>query len=182
MRVYLQCMIELIDGGLGESAADDPKRCTARLQTQAALPQLDGEGKGLLLRFLYESGLIGGAGTGPSEGIVSLKSVDLRRASLTETDLNGADLSEAALSEAALSGANLSEADLSGTDLSGADLSKANLQGTRLLLSRLNRANLRGAALRDANLHHAYLEEANLSGAFLDEANLSGGQPEWGPT
>jgi hypothetical protein len=164
LRPYLDRMAKVMDEGLGESAADNPKRDLARRWTATALRQLDSEGTGLLLRFLYESGLIGGAGTDPNEGIVSLKGVYLGAADLSEANLQGADLRGA---------------DLTTADLEGADLGEANLQGTCLLLALLSKANLRGADLRGADLHHAFLEEADLReadlrGAFLDEASLNG--------
>lgn len=162
LQPYLNRMIKLIEGGLGESAAGDPKRDLARRWTQTALRQLDRDGKGALLRFLYESGLIGGSGTDRDESIVSLKGADLRGSDLSGAKLRGANLSEACLWAGDMRRADLSEAHLSWAAMAGADLSGAIL----------SRADLTGARLGETNLSDANLSGANLIGADLSAANL----------
>ncbi|MDQ5854538.1 MAG: pentapeptide repeat-containing protein, partial [Chloroflexota bacterium] len=66
----------------------------------SVLRRLDGERKGILLRFLQESQLI--SATNP---IISLRTADLSKADLRFADLRKANLSEADLSEANLHGA-----------------------------------------------------------------------------
>lgn len=129
----------------------------------AALPELDGKGKGELLQFLYEKGLLTG-----EAGL----------------DLHGADLSGVVLQKAHLKGARLQGVNLSGGRMEGAHLVGADLTGSQLGKAFLRHADLREAVLRscdfgEARLEHANLERADLSGAgwkgaFLMDANLSG--------
>ena len=58
LQTYLDGMTELIEKGLRESGPDDPKRSIARSRTLTVLSQLDGPRRGLVVSFLYESGLI----------------------------------------------------------------------------------------------------------------------------
>jgi uncharacterized protein YjbI with pentapeptide repeats len=114
--------------------------------------------------------------------------IDLRRAPLNATNLEGADLSRANLQDADLSRANLSRANLGSANLrsanlEGADLSMANLQNADLSRANLENANLSGADLRAAKLSWASLVRAtlvetklsggSLTGADLHKANIS---------
>jgi hypothetical protein len=130
----------LIEQPLRKASPGDNLSTVVRAQTQAVLQgtvkqPLEGGRKRILLRFLYESGLIR-----RDKPVVSLAAADLRWAYLVELDLSGAYLSGADLRGAILTRANLrrtdlSDADLSwgakAADLSGADLSRANLKGAR---------------------------------------------------
>jgi hypothetical protein len=142
-----------------ESTSDDSPRVVARARTLTLLPRLDGDRKGRVVHFLYESHLISGKGMGFLSGPVDF-------VGRTRTQLNKADLRGANLSGAYLFGANLHGADLRGAKLA-AHLWKADLSYTYL-----NEADMRGA-LRDADLSDADLSGANLSGADLSGANLS---------
>ena len=94
---------------------------------RAALPELNGKGKGELLRLLYEEGLLNAA-----DGRVNLRGVDLSRAVLRHAVLRGAALAGCDLSGARLDGANLEGADLTDARLDGTFLGQANLKGARL--------------------------------------------------
>jgi hypothetical protein len=149
LQRYLDRMSELVlDKKLPESQPHDPVRAMARARTLTVLRSLDGNRKGQVVKFLYESDLIGKVvGEGRLiEAIIDLSGVDLSGANLSDD----ADLRNANLSHAWLSGANLS-----GVDLRNANLSFANLWGV----------NLRYAKLSGANLWTAYLECADLTGA-----------------
>lgn len=148
LQAYLDRMTELLEKELRTSEPNDEKRHIARARTLTVLRQLDGERKGLLLRFLYESGLIGKRVFG-EDGLQAHKAlVDLDKA-----DLRGADLRVAVLE--------------------GADLHGANLEGANLFLAELSYADLHGSDLEGANLYGTSLDEANLSGAILRQAVLS---------
>jgi hypothetical protein len=120
----------------------------ARIRTLSVLRGLDGNRKGILLRFIKEAFLI-----------------DKNK---TIFELLGADLSGANLS-----GADLEGTDLSGANLNGADLIDATLISTNLIVTDLTGASLNYANLVDANLTHANLTHANLTRANLVDANLS---------
>ncbi len=139
----------------------------------------DGERKGSILLFLYDTGLIrkqkedeqGQEDTEPKQfqALLSLSGADLSGANLSGADLKGANLKGADLS-----GADLRFARLNGADLSGADLIGANLIGANLGYADLSYANLSGARLNGANLNGANLSGARLSGARLSRADLGG--------
>jgi uncharacterized protein YjbI with pentapeptide repeats len=104
---------------------------------------------------------------------------DLRRAQLTEANLEGANFKETNLDwtkfyKANLSSADFTEVDLSSADLRGANLKKANLEKTNLTGKSLYGIDFRGANLGDANLTNAQFLETNLEGAKLYGANFSG--------
>jgi Pentapeptide repeats (8 copies) len=101
--------------------------------------------------------------------IVIAPGVDLTRADLANTILNGARLDKARLDGARFAFSGLRKAMLTGAQLSGADLYSAKLSEARL-----DYANLREATLFRANLVSADLEGACLDGADLAFADLRG--------
>jgi uncharacterized protein YjbI with pentapeptide repeats len=118
-----------------------------------------------------------------------LAGVNLYRAGLGFSCLDGADLQGAHLAEANINfstfretnlhAANLRKVNFSGANFEGADLSNAFLEGTDLSTPEFNHVNLNDARLRNANLRGQYLavsqlRNADLCDAFLDDANLSG--------
>jgi uncharacterized protein YjbI with pentapeptide repeats len=171
LQAYLDRMTEMIAEQLRASEPNDAERSIARARTLTMLRQLDGERKGLLLRFLYESGLIGGFADQPIfveyPVVVGLSGADLTKAQLATAFLSEANLANVDLTEANLKGVNLRGADLRSADLSKANLSSAVLDG----------ANLNGAILDDANLSFASLRGSNLretefGGAIMRYADL----------
>lgn len=185
LQAYFDKMTDLLlEKGLRDSQDEDEVRSIARTRTLTVLRTLDETRKGLVVRFLYEAGLIH-----RDRPIVSLRGTDLGRAELSEADLHGADLSETDLSEANLSDAHLGEANLNETNLgeavlsravlfgaclTGAYLSEAHLYGADLCKAILSKAVMIGADLRGGRLSGAVLSGAVLSGAALSEAVLSG--------
>jgi uncharacterized protein YjbI with pentapeptide repeats len=124
----------------------------ARGQTFTVLQEVDGNGKGSLLAFLYGAGLIGA-----KKPAVALYGANLQRANLQDASLIGASLIGASLI-----GTKLQDADLQGADLQAANLKDASLQ----------RANLQRADLQeDADLRGANLLKADLRGADLRGTN-----------
>jgi hypothetical protein len=146
----------LLDKGLRNSKSDDEIRNVARTKTLTVLRSLDGERKGILLQFIYDSHLI------TPTVIIDLNGADLRNTNLQIPKLAYASLKAVNLSDAKLRVADLQHADLNGAFLDGADLVAASLQY----------ANLRGAIVIAADLRAAYLNHADLSGADLDDAKL----------
>lgn len=158
----------LLEEGLGDSEEGDRVRKAARLQTLTVLERLGPQGKGSVVRFLYEASLIDEDRT-----LIDLSEADLSEAELRGAELRGADLGEADLSGATLHDADLSEANLFAADLFEADLEGANLRSADLTFTGLYEADLRSADLQDAYLASAYLSEADLSGADLSGADLT---------
>ncbi|MGQ9599072.1 MAG: pentapeptide repeat-containing protein [Anaerolineae bacterium] len=157
----------LLKEGLRASEPEAEVREVARAQVLTALRQLDGKRRGILLQFLYESGLIE-----KGDPFVDLATASLQEAYLPMAVLNRAELRGVNLRGANLQGAHLNEADLRGANLIEADLSVANLERANLHEADLRRANLRGADLRQVNLFVAILRGTNLEGANLAGADL----------
>jgi uncharacterized protein YjbI with pentapeptide repeats len=186
----------LLQKGLRNSNKESEVRAIARALTLASLRSLDGVRKGLLVRFLHESDLIGRNPIVRLEG-ADLANADLGHASLEEVNfckanLEGCCLREAFLSsrkaigrpnpsqgmcgsnlrDAVLRNADLRDAYLGEADLRRADLRNADLRGARARQANLRSANLEGANLQGADLSGAYLAYVNLKSAVLVEAHL----------
>lgn len=104
----------------------------------------------------------------------NLAKATLMQANLSDTNLMFANLSQAVLRRADLSKSTLVQANLAGADLVEADLSNANLQMANLSGTDLSKANLSNADLRQANLSNAGLAEAKLTGARLSDTKFPG--------
>jgi hypothetical protein len=142
LQAYLDQMSELLldkDRPLRSAEKNAEEQIVAQARTLTVLRGLDGERKGHILQFLYQSELIT-KGDAPS-CVISLEGADLEGAYLEGARLRDAILRWTNLKGANLKGANLEKADLAEADLSGADLSET------MYLSRANlyRANLSGA-------------------------------------
>ena len=172
LQAYLDYISRLLtdpDRPLRRSQLGDNLSVVARAQTLTALGRLqDGDRKAVVLRFLYEAGLI--KRTRP---IIDLQGADFRGADLGVALLEEASLQGADLRGAYLRGAYLRRADLGGADLRGAKLHEADLRGAYLRGADLHEADLRGAYL-EADFRGAKLHEADLRGAKLQEADLRG--------
>ena len=149
------------------ASVGDSLSTVARARTLTVLTRLEGDRKGSVVRFLYESGLLA-----KDRLIVNVNGSDLREAALRSADLGETDLGETDLRRADLRGASLRRANLRRTDLRQAWLFEADLAMADLTLADLDRANLSEASLRGANLFRSDLGGATLSGANLRGANL----------
>jgi uncharacterized protein YjbI with pentapeptide repeats len=170
LQAYIDKMSELLlHEKLRDSAEDDEVRKIARVRTLTILPGLDGNRKGSVIKFLYESGLID-----KDKCIITLLGADLSDANLPRANLNHTNLAGTTLTRANLSGAKFENANLMFANLSGADLSSAYLGITNLLSANLTRANLSRAGLQLANLLGADLSGAIVTEQQLKEAGLEG--------
>ncbi len=166
----------LLNKGLRTSKPEEEVRAVARVEVLSALRQLDGERKGLLMRFLSEAGLIISIDN-KNDVIIDLSSAELSGAELNgahlgRVDLIGAELNGAHLNGADLIGAHLFGAHLNGAHLNDADLSDADLMNTDLTRADLTRADLSGADLRLADLTGVDLRFADLSKASITQVQL----------
>jgi uncharacterized protein YjbI with pentapeptide repeats len=168
LRTYLTQMSGfMLDRELLRSRARADVRAVARTVTLTALRRLNGERKGLVVRFLVEARLVSS----------SDPKVDLHGANLRSAELKGALLAVRSGDE---NRTLFTEADLQGVDLRRADLRRAKLPGTLLVEADLRRADLRradfeaafGAGLPPADLSRAQLEGADFAGAELQGADL----------
>jgi|SRR5215203_294474 len=143
LQSYFDQMNQMLldnDVPLSSGPKGDAVRELVRGRTLSILSVLDPVRKGLVVKFLYESGLI--------------------TADYTVVSLERADLNEAFLRNQSFPNINLV-----GTQLRGANLAGANLRAARFDRAALYEANLSFAFLGDA-----YLRQANLSGADLTGA------------
>jgi hypothetical protein len=183
LQSYIDKISELLlHEDLRKSKPEEEVRTIASIRTLTVLSGLDGKRKGIILKFLYDSGLIV---TDPP--IIDLHGADLSNAKLFGVDLHGVKLQGAKLVEADMRRANLRRADLSGanlggyptiyfnknryvwhtTDLSEADLSEANLTGANLTL-----VNLHNALVTDEQLNKA----KSLEGITMPNGKKHSGQ------
>jgi uncharacterized protein YjbI with pentapeptide repeats len=165
----------LLSKNLASSSSASQVATVARARTITALQRFHSDTlrggysdrKGLLLRFLFEAGLIS-----TPTAIVNLTSADLTGANLGDLEIKHIDGKDCAPPEnsraPALSMFNLNHADLSGVDLAGANLARTILDD-----SNLTDANLAGANLIGAHLTGATMIRTSLAGAVLDDAVLS---------
>jgi hypothetical protein len=148
------------DYPLKDSKKNSESRSIARTITLTTLTQLNSEQdqqkakegkynqrKGLIMQFLFESGLInvdpevlafGRKGFDPqTASIISLNTADFNFANLENANLENANLENANLSRANLIRANLSRAYLGGVNLNSANLNSANLDSANLNSAKL---------------------------------------------
>jgi uncharacterized protein YjbI with pentapeptide repeats len=167
LRGYLTQMSELmLDRNLLQSrlagrGAD--VQAVARTITLTTVRRLDGERKGVVLRFLAESNLIDQRDFKVELNGANLRSADLRLAPLRGTFLRGVNLKDADLRRAFLAGAYLHL-----SDLRDADLRRADLRGAFLGNTDLRGADLRGPDVRVLGDPVARLGGINLEGAEFD--------------
>ncbi len=156
---------------MGENENEGESATLARAWTVLALRRLDGERKGLIIRFLCEARLLQQRLNGNLERF-DLKETDLSQLRLNQVTFVSADLRGCNFAGAELVCADLKQADLGSACLQGANLSGADLRGAILDRVNLSGADLSGADLSGAILDGANLDRANLHGAVLDSATL----------
>jgi hypothetical protein len=182
LSTYLDDMSDLVlNHKLVTAGTDSSITAIAVARTATALRNLDGASKGILVRFLWEAGLV----FRPNP-VLDLYQMNISGAVFQNANLYQADLSPDDLIGANFDGAQLEGADLSQSALMQASMREANLSCWRphpqrsqkvctdLSGALLMRADLTGANLTDANLTDADLDGANLSDAVLAGANLHG--------
>jgi hypothetical protein len=130
-----------------------------RAKVLAALPQLNSDEKGILVRSLYSWGLI--TRTRPDGDPPG------------KLDLIGADLSNANLA-----GAVLPRVSLHGATLSGADLRKANLSDGVLLLAVCKETKFDGANLKGVGFSAYDIQDDKLDFALLKSLGAHGYRPD----
>lgn len=181
MSQYLEKMTELIEKGIDDSGRTQ----IAEALTLNTTRRLDGEGRGQILKFLYESDLIGGkCSFNPKtlsidKGSCQRPLIELSDAKLGETffdrpiSLAGIDLQAAVLSNSNLPGVDLASAEMTGARLSAATLNHAMLNNANLTSAKLDEAEMMGVYLEGANLTNALLRAADLRGVDLTKVILS---------
>jgi uncharacterized protein YjbI with pentapeptide repeats len=145
LNYYTEISTLMANNNLLHAQPSDAVKLLADAQTLEVLRQLDADHKVGVMRFLYQTTLIGN---------------DVHVIRTTEMDLHNAHLSNIDLRDTYLVGANMS----------GADLHNTNLSDATLIYTNLNNANLAGTNLQATDLHNVSLAGANLAGANLKDA------------
>lgn len=181
LRAYLAQMSDLmLDRRILRSKEGADVRTVARTTTLTAVRRLDGERRGVVVRFLAEAGLLGPRVDIRNPYKIPRIEDELAKLDLAQADLRGAKLRGAALPYLHLELTNLQSADLQDAELPRARLVFANLRGARLrgavlMAADLRQVDLQGADLRDAVLYRAYLNGAKISNADLRDAKVGEG-------
>lgn len=167
LQAYFDRMTDLIiEKKLRESKLDDEVRAIARVRTLTTLEQLDGMRKGVLFRFLYESGLIS-----KDDPIVVMKGANLSNVIMAGGNFKNCDLAGANLRKSYWVKTDFESAKLTDTDLTEAkffnawmvfaELNNANLVGTHFMLTKLRGANFCGAVMEGISPEATSFSEAD---------------------
>ena len=161
-------------------AAADRRR---RAQTLTVLPQLDGRRKGLVVRFLYESGLL--SGVAQVTNGVRLRGADLRHAVLRGTrfdrslaqfggaDWRGADFRDTEFPV----GVSFERADLRGADFSRAKLARYYSPSEPPHGGPVRQTPFRSSCLSGARFAHAWLDGVSFGYAVGHGVDFTGARP-----
>ena len=131
-----------------------------RARTLATLRMIQPEHKTILVKFLYEAGMLGSKNGAATKPIIALNGADLKGVNLSHYQMEYISIISAFLNNANLSGAFLFQANLSACDLVNADLSFATLNGANLLMADLTGANLNGASMLETTILDEQLSKA----------------------
>lgn len=187
----MQGLLLTVDYISQEAEVTASRIATAR--TTVLLRTLDPSRKGIVLRFLYEAGLLSG---NPSFVCLlkadlmeidfeysvlreaNLAGVNLESAKLEKTDLSRANLSGSFAEHARFSSANLNDAILDYAILEKADFFMAKLTNTSLIKAKASKALfanafMEKAILRDIDLTRSNLRKARMKGAYLSGAQMA---------
>jgi hypothetical protein len=178
LQTYFDRMTELIiEKKLRESKSDDEVRAIARIRTLTVLEQLDGMRRGILLKFLYESGLIFRKHK-DDNGIEKEPVIKMRGANLGDVIMMGGKFENIDLAGARLRKSYWIDTDFENAMLIDTDFTEANFVNAWMVCVELNKANLVGALftltkLRNANLCGAVMAGTNPKAkSFADAEKL----------
>jgi hypothetical protein len=161
LRIYLDQMSGLLlDRDLGSARTGSEAKALAHTLTLSVLPRLDGERKGVVLRFLDEAGLIRGLNPKIRLWGADLRHVTLDGASLDRPALRRADLRHASFRRMVLYAPDFYSSDLRGADFTDSifddpNFSNACLSNVSFRAASLNRPEFSGAAGHDVDFTDA---------------------------
>ena len=170
-QTLLECQEYILDN-LDALLNTPPRALLSRVKHRihTTFRNLDGERKGILLKFLYDEHLIGYHDENRSvlPAIISLEMADLRGMQVNKYYLAGCNLQRTQCHDAQCMGTNFR-----GSLLDQSSWDRANLRDTDLGAASLIEATLDSADLRKANLDFATLTNATLTNATLTNATLT---------
>lgn len=164
---YFKIMGELIThSDLLDSNPSFKSKTLARTRTLVALENLDGERKGQILQFLYESNLI------DQNKIVNLNGANFKESQIENIVLNKAGINGVYLNNSNLSNASLDETNFTSCDFTKSNLSNSSLTNTNLSYTNLTESNLQNIDLTSVNFEGANLTNADLRGSKINKKQL----------
>jgi uncharacterized protein YjbI with pentapeptide repeats len=158
----------------------------ARILTLTAARRLDGERKGMIVRFLSEARLINGTDPKVDLGYADLSHAELAGAILIDAVFAGSNLANASFRHAVLPGTRFDWSDLRGADFTGAnDFAPPNaghgfehqtvFKYATLVEARFDASRFwEGADFRGADMMRASLRGASLADALFQDACVTG--------
>ena len=164
MFIHLTSYIDWISDLVVKGSFSDEENLSikdiARARTLAALRMIQPEHKTILVKFLYEAGMLGSQNGAAAKPIIVLNGADLKGVNLSHYQMEYISITSAFLNEANLSSAFLFQANLTACDLINADLSFANLDGANLLMADITGANLKGTSIVGTTILDEQLSKA----------------------
>ena len=175
-QTLLECQEYILDN-LDALLNTPPRALLSRVKHRihTTFRNLDGERKGILLKFLYDEHLIGYHDENRSvlPAIISLEMADLRGMQVNKYYLAGCNLQRTQCHDAQCMGTNFRGSLLDQSSWDRANLIYANMSEAAVTGARFYKATLTGAVLHGTNLSVAKLDGADLSDAGLHGANLT---------
>lgn len=166
LESFLQTMTDLIIQYKLQNTPTSQTSAIARARINIATNNLNGERKGQVLQFLYESDLIN---LNPK---LSLLGANMKKAVLDEIVLGKSEIKGIYFNQASIKNVNLDGAILTGCDFSEANFSNSSLKNVDLSYSNLTKAKLINLDLTTVNFEGADLTKANLKGSKILKEQL----------
>ena len=160
LSAYFSWVSDLVIQGRFTDVESAVVKDIARARTLATLRVIEPAQKSLLVKFLYEAGLIGRPNSESAAPLIALNGADLTTLDCSNYQMDQVCIISAFLNRANFCNTFLYHANLSACDLIQADLSHANLDEANLLMADLSGANLQGASLRGTIVTDEQLAQA----------------------
>ena len=167
LESFLETMTKLIMEHDLQSKPSQQTIAIARARVNIALSNLNGQRKGQILQFLYESDLI------DIKPKLLLLGANLQNAILDEIVLGKSEIKGAFFNKSSIQRANLK-----GAILIGCDFSHTNFSNSLLENANLSYTNLSDSQLKNMDLTTVNFEGTNLTGANLEGSKILNNQLE----
>jgi uncharacterized protein YjbI with pentapeptide repeats len=154
---YIDKMTELLLQHKLKNGNNKTVANVARAKTLATVRVLDGFRKGLVLKFLFDAGLING-----EKPIINLQYADFSGTQYTNAYLGNANLTNVDFNNAKLIRVDLNNAILTGVVLKDADLSNGKIRSSKLESTIFEDTNIEGISVSDSFFINVTMKNTNL--------------------
>jgi len=171
---YIHEIDSLVEKGLRESKQGEPLRVSARAQTLTTLSRLDGRRKGILIRFLYELGLISINGNSEKKEspIIPLEGADLRGC-IFDFGIHVMDNRESQHRDNKIRQSIFFGIDLSCTDLSNSIFYDTSFHNSFFINVNFSHSTFNNVIFYKSKLDYAVLSHSTLRASFMDSSIIS---------